>query len=323
MIGGVPHLNARNTALATVGAGVGVLGYSTLVEPRSFALRRYNVPVLPPQAPPVKILQVTDLHLTPRQHYRANWLRGLDILEPDLVISTGDNLAHMEAVPAVLDAYGPLLGRPGVFVLGSNDYFPPVLKNPFGYFTQSHRRGASMTRKRLPTQDLVDGFKTGGWLSVIHRRRRLTVAGVDLEIVGVNDPHIEMDHYDRVAGPASSDADLTIGVTHAPYQRVLDPMAADGAKLLIAGHTHGGQVCVPGYGALVTNCDLDTRRARGLTRWWPGAGQQDERGRVPRDVPGNAAYLHVSAGLGASPYSPFRLACRPEATLLTLTPRSL
>lgn len=322
MIGVVPHLSARNAALATVGAGAGVLGYSTLVEPRAFALRRYTVPVLPPGSAPVKILQVTDLHLTPSQHYRARWLRGLDVLEPDLVISTGDNLAHQDAVPAVLDAYGPLLNRPGVFVLGSNDYFPPVLKNPFGYFTQSHRRGEALTRERLPTQDLVDGFKAGGWLSVIHRRQRLTLAGVDLEIVGVNDPHIDLDHYERVAGPAAASADLTVGVTHAPYQRVLDPMAADGAALLIAGHTHGGQVCVPGYGALVTNCDLDTRRAKGLTRWWPGAGTPDDRGRLPRIPPRDAAYLHVSAGLGASPYSPFRLACRPEATLLTVTARS-
>lgn len=322
MISGMPTLNARNATLATLGVGAGVLGYSTLIEPRAFALRRFDVPVLPPGAMPVKVLQVTDLHLTPSQHYRANWLRGLDVLEPDLVVSTGDNLAHMNAVPAVLDAYGPLLHRPGVFVLGSNDYFPPVLKSPFGYFTDSHRRGASLTHKRLPTQDLVDGFTAAGWRSVMHHRLRLTVAGVDLEIVGVNDPHIDFDDYDRVAGPAAPDADLTIGVTHAPYQRVLDPMAADGAQLLIAGHTHGGQVCVPGYGALVTNCDLDTRRAKGLTRWWPGAGQPDERGKRPRTAPDDAAYLHVSAGLGASPYSPFRLACRPEATLLTLTARS-
>ncbi|MGB5952997.1 MAG: metallophosphoesterase [Ornithinimicrobium sp.] len=317
----MPHLSVRSATLATVGAGAGVLAYSTVIEPRAFALRRYDVPVLPEGASPVKILQITDLHLTPSQHYRATWLRGLDVLEPDLVISTGDNLAHMDAVPAVLGAYGPLLQRPGVFVLGSNDYFPPVLKNPFGYFNNSHRRGSALTRKRLPTQDLVDGFKASGWLSVIHRRRRLTVAGVDLEILGVNDPHIDMDHYDRVAGPAAPDADLTIGVTHAPYQRVLDPMAADGARLLVAGHTHGGQVCVPGYGALVTNCDLDTRRAKGLTRWWPGAGRVNPAGRLSRDAPQDAAYLHVSAGLGASPYSPFRLACRPEATLLTLLPR--
>lgn len=313
--------SAPALAAATFGLGVGVLGYSTLIEPRAFALRHAAVPVLPPGTPEVRILHVTDLHLHPRQTYRANWLRGLDALEPDLVISTGDNMVHVDSVPAVLDAYGPLLNRPGVFVLGSNDYFPAMIKNPLGYFTQSHRRGEAMTRKRLPTQELIDGFERPGWRSAMHQRLRLDVAGVDLEVVGVNDPHVGYDHYDRVAGPAADDADLTIGVVHAPYQRVLNPMAADGAKLLIAGHTHGGQVCLPGYGALVTNCDIDTGRAKGLSRWWPGAGQADGAGGG--DVtPDDAAYLHVSAGLGASPYSPFRLACRPEATLLTLTART-
>lgn len=305
-------------AASTLGLGAGLLAWSTLVEPRAFALRRYSVPVLPAGSLPVRVLHISDLHLHPRQTYRADWLRGLDALEPDLVISTGDNLAHMDGVPAVLDAYGPLLSRPGGFVLGSNDYFPPALKNPLGYLTDSHRRGAALTTKRLPTQDLIDGFEGAGWHNFMHQRRLLSIAGNGLEIVGVNDPHIGYDRYDLVAGPAAAGADLTIGITHAPYQRVLDPMAADGARLLIAGHTHGGQVCVPGYGALVTNCDLDTARVKGMSRWWPGAGLVGPAAQVPDD----AAYLHVSAGLGASPYSPFRLACRPEATLLTLTPRS-
>ncbi len=74
-------------------------------------------------------------------------------------------------------------------------------------------------------------------------------------------------------------------------------------SLTLAGHTHGGQVCVPLYGALTTNCDLPHRMAKGLHRW-----------------PGADARLHVSAGLGTSPYAPPRFACRPEATLLTLTP---
>jgi predicted MPP superfamily phosphohydrolase len=97
-----------------------------------------------------------------------------------------------------------------------------------------------------------------------------------------------------------------MGVVHAPYRRVLDAMAADGHQLIIAGHTHGGQLRIPFYGALVTNCDLDRKRARGLSR------HPDWR------VPG-ASWLHVSAGLGTSPYAPMRICCRPEATLLTLT----
>ncbi|GAA1139394.1 metallophosphoesterase [Ornithinicoccus hortensis] len=297
-----------------VGAGLGVLGWSTLVEPRAFALRRFDVPVLPAGSRPLRVLHLSDLHLLPSQRYRIDWVRGLAALAPDLVVTTGDNLAGPDAVPAVLDAYRDLLGIPGVFVLGSNDYFPPTYKNPLRYFNDSHARGEHLTPHRLPTQDLVDGFTAAGWVDLDNARTRLTVGGLDLEFVGVDDPHLEYDDYASIAGPADPAADLMIGVTHAPYQRILDPMAADGARLLLAGHTHGGQVCVPGHGALVTNCDLDTSRAKGLSRWWPGAARAKPRAMPPE----GAAYLHVSAGLGAAPTSPFRLACRPEASLLTL-----
>lgn len=304
-------------AAATTGLGLGTFAYSTLIAPRAFALRSFAAPVLPPGSAEVRILHVSDLHLAPGQSYRAEWLRGLDALEPDLVISTGDNMSHMGAVPLVLDAYGPLLDRPGVFVLGSNDYFPPTWKNPLRYFNASHRRGEDMTPLRLPTQGLIDGFTASGWSNLTNTRGRVRVAGLDLEFVGVDDPHLGYDRYADVAGPADPFAALTIGVAHAPYTRVLDAMSRDGAELLVAGHTHGGQVCLPFYGALVTNCDLDRSRAKGLSRWWPGAG------RSPGDAPpNNAAYLHVSAGLGAGLLSPMRFACRPEATLLTLLPRA-
>ena len=52
---------------------------------------------------------------------------------------------------------------------------------------------------------------------------------------------------------------------HAPYLRSLDAFTADGYPLILAGHTHGGQLCIPFYGALVTNCDLDTDRVKGLS----------------------------------------------------------
>lgn len=302
----------RTTARLTVGLGAAVAAWATLVEPYAFALRRVHVPVLPGGAPPLRILHLSDLHLVPRQLRKSEFVRSLDGLEPDLVVVTGDNLAHPDAVPAVLQTYRDLLDRPGVFVLGSNDYYGPAPKNPLQYLWRN-TSGSEHDEIPLPAQDLVDGFTQHGWLDLTNARGRLDVAGLDLEFVGVDDPHLERDDYAAVAGPAAADADLTIGVSHAPYQRVLDAMSADGARLLLAGHTHGGQVAVPGYGALVTNCDLDTGRAKGLSRWWPGAGHTPSSA-----APEDAAWLHVSAGLGGSPWAPYRFACRPEATLLTL-----
>jgi predicted MPP superfamily phosphohydrolase len=284
-------------------AGAAGLSWS-LAEARAFTLRRADLPVLPPGSAPIRILHLSDLHLTPRQSAKAEWVRGLAALEPDLVVSTGDSLAHLDAVPAVLEAHGELLERPGVFVLGSNDYWAPRFKNPARYL-QRHGGPRRVLGRPLPTHDLVAGFREAGWLDLGNRRGRLEVGGHRLEFVGVDDPHIRRDRYDDVAGPADPGSVLTIGVAHAPYRRVLDAMAADGAGLLLAGHTHGGQLCLPGVGALVTNCDLDRRRARGVSRW-------------PAPAQGVDAWLHVSAGLGTSPYTPVRFACRPEATLLTL-----
>lgn len=296
-------------------AGVGVLGWASLVERNAFVLRRFDVPVLPAGAEPLRVLHLSDMHLLPRQRAKSRWIHSLASLDPDLVVNTGDNVASHDAVPAVLDTFELLLDRPGVFVLGSNDYFAPTVKNPFRYLTRNHAEGVGTTAL-LPTADLIRGLRSGGWVDLTNRRDTLTVRGLRLDFVGVDDPHLGYDRLDLVRGPASPDADLTIGVTHAPYQRILDDFVSDGAGLIIAGHTHGGQVCVPGYGALVTNCDLDTGRVKGLSRWWPGAGH-----RPSSEAPDDAAWLEVSAGLGTSPTAPVRLACRPEATLLTLLPR--
>jgi predicted MPP superfamily phosphohydrolase len=296
--------------LGAAGAAVlGGIGYATL-EAQAFTLRRFTLPVLPPGTPSLRVLHVSDLHLVPRQRRKAAWLRGLARLEPDLVVSTGDNLAATDAVPAVLAAYGDLLRRPGVFVLGSNDYWGPRPKNPARYLLPQ-RGGGPIVGVRLPTAELVAGFRAAGWLDLTNRRGVLDVGGVRLAFAGVDDPHMGWDRY-PAAEPAPVDPPaLRIGVTHAPYRRVLDTMASDGATLLLAGHTHGGQLCVPRLGALVTNCDLPRRQARGVSRWpgCDGAGGDDGRG----------ATLHVSAGLGTSPYTPVRFACRPEASLLTLT----
>jgi len=305
------HAAAGLTAVGTCG-----LAYASLVERNAFTVRRFSVPVLPPGSAPLRVLHLSDIHLVPRQSRKISWLRSLAALEPDLVVNTGDNLADLQGVPAVLRALEPLLAVPGVFVMGSNDYFAPSLKNPARYLIGAHARpGESVP---LPTSDLVSAFTGAGWMDLNNARAALSVRGQRLELVGVDDAHLNYDRYAEVAGPSDPHAALTVGVTHAPYQRVLDSMTSDGAGLVIAGHTHGGQLCLPFYGTLVTNCDLDRRRAKGVSRWWPGAGSTPSS-----EAPAGAAWLEVSAGLGTSPYAPVRFACRPEVTLLTLNSRSV
>ena len=293
-------------------AGAAVTGYAAVIERNWFALRTWEVPVLPPGSPPMRVLHLSDAHLTPGRHLLLSFLRTLDALEPDLVVNTGDSIASRHAVTPLIEALGPLLDRPGVFVYGSNDLYSPVPKNPARYIWRTsadeHRRHVP----DLPWAELGTRLEDAGWMNASNRRGRVKVGEFDVEVAGVHDSHIRRDRYDRIAGPADPAADLRLGVMHSPEPAVMDRFVADGFDLLLAGHTHGGQVCLPGFGTLVTNCGIDRRRASGLS-------QHPAEGRVSRA--GRSAYLHVSAGLGTSPYAPLRLACRPEVTLLTLVPR--
>lgn len=299
-------MNKIGSALAAAAvAGAGALAWATLVERRWYALRRVDVPLLPRGAEPLTILHLSDLHLLPSQTDKLDFIRSLADLHPDFVLNTGDTIAAARAVEPLLSALDPLLKLPGAFVAGSNDYFAPTPKNPFRYLL-----GPSKPPERekprlpnLPIGEMERGLARYGWLNLRNRAARLDVAGRTVNLAGVDDPHLKLDVYPYGA-LSSGRSGINIGVAHAPYRRILTEMTADGADLVFAGHTHGGQLCLPGYGALVTNCDIDRHRVKGLSK--------------TDAVRGRRAWLHVSAGLGTSPYAPARFACRPEVTLLTL-----
>lgn len=303
-------------------AGTAGLAYAAGVEVNVYRLRRFSIPMLAPEAQPIRILQLSDIHMVPGQRRKQAWLRSLADLGPDLVVNTGDNLSHPDAIPEVISTLEPLMALPGVFVLGSNDYFQASRLNPTKYLRSGDRSHAPR-RKRAENDwpALQAAFSKAGWLDLTNTRATLDLPGHGaLKFVGVDDPHVRRDRYpernDAADGDGNGDTGsederrdeaLTIGVTHAPYVRVLDAMTAEGIPLILAGHTHGGQLCVPFYGALVTNCDLDRARAKGLHTHTSG---------------GHTAHLHVSAGCGTSRYAPVRFACPPEASLITLLPRA-
>jgi predicted MPP superfamily phosphohydrolase len=267
-----------------------------------FTLRRVDLAVLPPGAWPIRILHLSDLHIVPGQQAKTDWVSSLVDLRPDLVINTGDTLSHLKAVPAAVAALGDLLDAPGAFVFGNNDFYAPVRKSPHRYFLRSNP--SAPRGPELPWQDLRAAQAERGWLDLSNVKATMTIRGQRIALAGVNDPYTQRDRYDKIAGPADPSAIVRIGLAHAPEPRVLDRFAGDGYDLVLAGHTHGGQVRVPGIGALVTNCGIDRSRARGLSRW------------------GSHTLLNVSAGLGTSPYLPMRFCCRPEASLITLRPRA-
>lgn len=287
---------------ASAVTGAALLGYS-LWEARRYTLRRFTLelsrggPTDPRVLPNLRILHLSDLHLAPHDRDRMRWISALGALHPDLVVVTGDFHGHVDGGRLALSALGPLLDVPGLFVHGSNDYYSPRKVNPAKYFA-----GPSKTRRQpdIDTSVLDDGLARAGWVGMDNSVHQQQIGSWRVAAKGCGDAHIKADRYGDVCGPYP-EADLHLAVTHAPYLRVLDAMVCDRPDLILAGHTHGSQIALPLFGALVTNCDLPRDHAKGLTQW--------------ENVP-----LHVSAGLGTNPFTPIRFACRPEASLITVVP---
>ena len=255
---------ARALATGGLAAGAGLTAYAVW-ETRAFRLRDVTVPLLPPGQPSLRVLHLSDIHLTPGQKRKQDWLAGLCALDPDLVVNTGDNIAHRDSIPRLRDALGPLLDVPGVFVLGSNDYYSPTLRNPLRYLLPDNGKRHTDSAL-LPWRELTDLFTGSGWLDLTNQRASLKVGRDDVLVRRGRRPAPALRPARRGGRPGRPDADVRLGVAHAPYLRVLDQFAADGYDAILAGHTHGGQVCVPGIGALTTNCDLEPARAKGLHR---------------------------------------------------------
>lgn len=286
-------------------AGAATLAYAHFIELNNFQVRHERLPVLPTGSQDFTILHISDMHMIPGQKRKRDFMHSLAELNPDLVINTGDNLSHMKALPDLLEALNPLLDFPGVYVPGSNCYFAPTLKNPARYLWKESTsdEGVDPSRQILPTQKMHDAFDSRGWVGLINRFDTLTLNGLRLEFSGVDDPHLKFDQHPGFSPTAfeeQSAPSVRLGVCHAPYMRTLTRFVDDGAQAIFAGHTHGGQVCLPGGKALVSNCDLDPSRAKGVSM----------QGKVP---------MQVSAGLGTSRFAPVRLFCPPEAVLVTLS----
>ena len=275
--------------------GVCCVLWGIFVERRRYRLVRHRLDILPATAAgPLTVLHLSDLHFVRRDARKAAFLATLPAA--DVTVVTGDFLAEPEAVETTVAAVHAVRGgRASWFVLGSNDYFVP---QPLNYLAYFRRKRKPRRAERGRAADLVGQLRADGWDDLTNVRRDVDVNGLPIELLGLDDAHIAW-HDLRVA-PRRSPERFGFAVMHSPDSA--PETAALGYDLLVAGHTHGGQVCLPGVGALVTNCSLPARLVSGLIR----VGD---------------AVVSVSPGLGTSKFAPFRFFCRPEATLLELHPR--
>jgi predicted MPP superfamily phosphohydrolase len=274
--------------------GLGCVLYGIFIERFRYRVLRHRLDILPAGAEgPLTVLHLSDLHFLRRDPRKTRFLASLPA--PDVTVVTGDFLAEPEAIEAAVESLRVVRGRlASWFVLGSNDYFVPRPLNYLAYFRKRRkRRRARHGRAPELTRALVED----GWVDLTNARRRLSLDGLEVDVLGLDDAHIH--RHDLRIAPRGADDRMSVAVMHSPDSA--PEAAALGYDLIVAGHTHGGQVRLPGVGALVTNCSMPPRLASGLIRM-------------------GSAVLHTSRGLGTSKYAPFRFWCRPEATYLELGP---
>lgn len=295
----------------------------------------------------LRILHLSDLHFWSRSEWLAEYVASLaEFTEIDFVALTGDNFCDSSGLKMLQRALTPLLKFPGAFVFGSNDYYSGQFKVPLHYFFPE-KKPKLRNVPDLPTAEFQNFLTSGGWQDLNNQVATLAVtsparqgrATQDLTVAlsGTDDPHIGRDEAIRTPDTWSK-ADLRLALTHAPYARVLDQYAACGADLVLAGHTHGGQVCLPGFGALVNNTDLPLSYSGGVRSWRigtvPNPAPRMRRGKTypPVDlqalrnqagisdpVAAGQTTVHISRGLGTSKFTPVRLACPPEAAIITIS----
>lgn len=280
--------------------------WSMTISRWRFAVVRGEAAVLPKGSAAIRVLHISDIHMAPWQKRKQRFIAGLIAEKPDLIVNTGDNLGHKNVVDETLTSLDALMDVSGVFVNGSNDYFAPRFKSPIDYL---FRPSTPHQEDPLDTARLTNAFEVASWLNLNNSAVALEINGVKLALMGVDDAHLDLDDLDSLdeAATLRSKAQVVIGVTHAPYRRVIEAMAENEVDLLFAGHTHGGQVRFPFIGALTTNSDLPNKKAKGMSAWSFG---------------NRVMLLNVCAGLGNSIFAPIRFFNRPEVRMITLVAKS-
>jgi predicted MPP superfamily phosphohydrolase len=286
--------------LRLVAGATAVAAAYSLWEPFRPRLTIRSFSVKPP-CPRLSILHISDLHLGPRNRPRTRHTAGFvrDLPKavgetPDLVLATGDLIEGNGGIDLALEVLSNLPARLGRFyVLGSHDYYASEFQSYAKYFTG--RRPARPGR--TDTASLERGLQDEGWMPLTNTTHIVQSPDGPIRLAGVDDPYLRRHHTEHIE--RSPEDVAAIGLVHSPD--VVSEWALAGFDLVVAGHTHAGQVRLPAVGAIVTNCSLPAALAGGLHTV-------------------GSCRLHVSPGLGTGRFAPIRFLCPPEATLLNTIP---
>ncbi len=261
----------------------GTGGYARFVEPGWLRLSRHEIPLQPEKAAPIRLVQLSDLHASRvvSLDYIAQAVNDVVALKPDLICLTGD---YITGKYDRFDAYAEVLARlprcaPTVASLGNHDGGAWARHVHLSYST--------------PTE-VCDLLRQGGIRLLRNEREVITLNGRRLNLVGLGDLWAGEFRAQGLFATART-SDPTLVLSHNPDTK--DLLANVPWDLLLSGHTHGGQMRVPLYGAPYAPV-RDRRFVSGLHRW-------------------NDRWLHINRGVGN--LFGIRFNCRPEISLLTLT----
>jgi predicted MPP superfamily phosphohydrolase len=276
------------------------------------------------------ILHISDIHLWPKQSKKLKFIKKLNKQinsekNIDLIISTGDNISSDQAITPLITALAQagFDKIPGVFVFGSNDYYQPRMSNPLQYFFGPSSRKKNYTKKqKLDNARLKKGLEFLGWQFVEKKQIDMKINNINLSIAGGPDYHLPKNrqfynsnysntndshhNYSRnnysLKGNKSNSSKLnhlSLAVTHAPYLESLNYFLTKNVDYIFSGHTHGGQIALPKFGAFLTNSDLPRKYSKGVFKV-------------------KNSYICISEGLGTAAFFPFRFFCPPAISIIEI-----
>jgi|GEM_PF-449216 len=230
-------------------------------------------PKLQPGAPPLTILQLSDLHI---EQWGKREIKALDIVKsvkPDIIVLTGDYVNLWSNAPLMHEFADKLKAPYGIYAVSGNwNWNPDYQYSKFFKGTQVQLVDRKSVTVKTPSGDIV-------------------ISGVDYNTGKYGGFKIPKTSHFSLLLSHTPDASLYVG---------------DEVDLLLAGHTHGGQIRIPGLGPLVTFANIKRKNAAGLSRLNGGG------------------YMYVNRGLGmeGGRAPRIRLFCRPEVTVITLKPQN-
>ena len=276
--------------------GAAAFWYGTQIEPKKYMLESIDITVSGAKAATknkiIKILHISDLHLCYPESHKIEFLKIINEDHYDLVLLTGDVFENLSGLlySKLLLTQVPKLGA--YAVLGNHDcYNYNMINKTLGRIVRRLRH----PKKMRDVGPIVDALERSNFKVLRNEKVKLSDAGI--EIIGIDYPGIDVSDLNNLVNNSSQDM-LKLVLFHMPVN--LSTISNTNVHLAFGGHTHGGQIRIPGVGAIITDSELPGSKASGLM------------------TKGNTIF-HISRGLGADPRSNIRIFCPPAATVVNVT----